>query len=448
MSHRMVASAFWCCLLALVAAQGPRAEEAPVSVYGGRSAAISPATGWFRTAREDGRWWLVDPAGRRFLSIGVNHVSYAADMIRGTDRSPYREAVSQKYGPPPEWADPTIKRLKGWGFNTIGAWSDPITWRQQMPYTVILDFARQVKWQEGQQFPDVFSPDFAQAARRTARRVCRPLADDPWLIGYFTDNELHWGPDWRTSDSLFAEFLKFPDPSPGRRAVLNFLARRYLTIDQLNEDWGAQYESFAQIGRLPQVGAHIPQDDEDGFLLLVADRYFTLTQEAIRAADPNHLILGCRFAGAAPKPVLEAMKDHVDVVSLNHYDVHPPRAALRDIHRLTGCPVILTEFSYRGRDSGLPNTRGAGVVVDTQQDRAESFARYVQELIALPMVVGYHWFEHADEPAEGRFDGEDSNYGLVNLQDEPYPALVETMSRINDSAYQLAAGSPRRSKGD
>ena len=419
-----------------------------MSVYGGQQAATSPATGWFRTAREDGRWWLVDPAGGRFLSIGVNHVSYTADKIQGTDRSPYREAVAQKYDSPQKWGEDAVKRLKAWGFNTIGAWSDPVTWRQQMPYTVILDFAQQVKWQDGRQFPDVFDPVFEQAAKRVAYRACRPLADDPWLIGYFTDNELHWGPDWRTSDSLFTEFLRLPDPSPGRRAVLDFLGQRYLTVDQLNEDWGAQYESFAQIGRVPQVGARIPQDDEDDFLRIVADRYFTLTQEAIRAVDPDHLILGCRFTDGAPKPVLQAMKDHVDVVSLNHYDVHPPKAALREIHRLTGRPVIITQFSYRGRDSGLPNTKGAGVVVDTQQDRAESFARYVRELIALPMVVGYHWFEHADEPAEGRFDGEDSNYGLVNLQDEPYPALVETMSRINDSAYQLAGGSARQSGAD
>ena len=434
------------CAVVLLAAARPGAEEEQVSPYGGWREAKSPATGWFHTARESDRWWLVDPDGYRFLSIGVNHVSYTADAIQGTNRHPYREAVSRKYGGPQKWGEEAVGRLRGWGFNTIGAWSDPITWRQRMPYTVILDLARQVRWREGQSFPDVFAPAFEQSAIRVSRRACRGIASDPWLVGYFTDNELRWGPDWRSSDSLLVEFLRLPDRSPGRQAVLRFLAGRHLTIEGLNEAWGTEYESFQQIGRVPQAGAHIPEQDEDDFLGIVADRYFTVAEESIRAVDPHHLILGCRFAGSAPKAVLEAMKDHVDVVSLNHYDVHPPAALLREIQRITERPVMITEFSYRGRDSGLPNTKGAGVVVDTQQERAESFERYVRELMALPMVVGYHWFEHADEPAEGRFDGEDSNYGLVNIGDDPYPVLVEGMSKVNAGIHEAAASSAARGR--
>jgi agarase len=54
-------------------------------------------------------------------------------------------------------------------------------------------------------------------------------------------------------------------------------------------------------------------------------------------------------------------------------------------------------------------------------------------------VVGYHWFEHADQPAEGRFDGENSNYGTVTIEDNPYVELTETMTRINAAAEQLQA---------
>ncbi|GAF99024.1 unnamed protein product, partial [marine sediment metagenome] len=119
-------------------------------------------------------------------------------------------------------------------------------------------------------------------------------------------------------------------------------------------------------------------------------------------------------------------------------EVHPPTDMLREIHRVTGLPVMVTEFSFRARDSGPPNTRGAGIVVDTQEERATHFERYVGELMELPMVVGYHWFEHSDQPAEGRFDGEDSNYGVVDIRDEPYTALVEVMERVNGSVYDLA----------
>jgi hypothetical protein len=434
---------FALCLVLTCAGALPSKESLRFDRYGGLLNGTIPTAGWFRVARLQGRWWLVDPEGHRFLSIGVNNVSYTPDTIQGTDQSPYRDAVSERYGGREAWAKAVVKRLRGWGFNTIGAWSDDLTWHQQMPYTVILHLAEQVRTPEGNTFPDVFDPAYERAAMGAARRACRPLAGDPWLVGYFTDNELRWGPDWRSSQTLFAEFLALGDNATGRQAVLRFLEGRYRTIAGLNEAWGTGYADFAEIGRTPQPAAHLPQADEDDFLRLVAERYFDIAQRAVRAVDDHHMILGCRFAGYAPRPVLEAMRGHVDLVSFNHYDVSPPEALLRQITDVTGRPIIISEFSYRGRDSGLPNTRGAGVVVDTQRDRAEHFERYVRELMTLPNAVGYHWFEHADEPAEGRFDGENSNYGLVNIQDQPYAVLVETMTRANPAAF-TAASAPLR----
>ena len=54
---------------------------------------------------------------------------------------------------------------------------------------------------------------------------------------------------------------------------------------------------------------------------LVAERYFALTTAAIKAADPNHLVLGCRFAVPPPKAVIEAAGRHLDVISFNCYDL-------------------------------------------------------------------------------------------------------------------------------
>ena len=36
--------------------------------------------------------------------------------------------------------------------------------------------------------------------------------------------------------------------------------------------------------------------DCDAFLAALAERYFRITCEAVRAADPNHIVFGCRFA--------------------------------------------------------------------------------------------------------------------------------------------------------
>ena len=105
----------------------------------------------------------------------------------------------------------------------------------------------------------------------------------------------------------------------------------------------------------------------------------------------------------------------------------------------TGKPCLIGEFSFRAADSGLPNTNGAGPQVATQTERAAAFRHYVTAALRKPTLVGYHWFEHADQPAEGRFDGENSNFGTVTIDDRVYEELTRTMTAVNAEAEDLHA---------
>jgi hypothetical protein len=172
-------------------------------------------------------------------------------------------------------------------------------------------------------------------------------------------------------------------------------------------------------------------DDKDEFLGLAADEYARVTSEAIRRHDPNHLVLGCRFAGYAGDAATRAAGRHFDVISYHAYSPNAPLDRLQQIFRLTGKPVMITEFSFKAMDSELPNTKGAAKPVATQQDRADGFARYVEALASLPYAVGFHWFEYRDEPKEGRFDGENSNYGLVHIDFTPWEVLTTRMKEVN-----------------
>ena len=98
-----------------LAVAGKRLDE-----YGG-AASLSCAknSGWFHTEKIGSRWWLCTPRGHAFFMAGV----YVADT-NGTpdDRGEsYGTAVVKKYGDyGPVWAAATAKRLKSWGFNTLG----------------------------------------------------------------------------------------------------------------------------------------------------------------------------------------------------------------------------------------------------------------------------------------------------------------------------------------
>lgn len=407
------------------------------------------ATGFFRVERIDGVWWFVDPDGHLFISKGVNHVSFQGDHCPALGYSPYHRNVQAKYGSEEKWAEATAQRLRSWGFNTIGAWSSASLFRL-MPYTLILSMGARAgaNWLKGT-FPDVFSPQFRKILGDVAAKACAPRKDDPLLIGYFTDNELRWGPDWRSPRHLLDDYLlMLPPDAPGKRALLEFFQKRYPNIEAFNKAWGMNlpdWDSLLQLTNLPPAPAEAVEkqrlSDRLDFLRLIAREYFSACYNAIREHDPNHLILGVRFAGYAPRPVVEAMGEFVDVVSFNTYAFEPPYKLMGELHQLTGRPVMVTEFSFKAMDSGLPNTRGAGRPVPTQKDRADGFERFVTALMKLPYCVGYHWFQWNDQPAQGRFDGENSNYGLVKENDEPWELLTQRMTDVNGRIEEIHVAS-------
>lgn len=432
----MRVAALMCLLLCflsspLLSAQTP-AAAADRDPYGGWKQLHSDATGFFRVVERESVWWLVTPDGNAFLSKGVNNVSFAADTAPKLGYSPYLRAVESKYGSQEAWAKAIVERLRGWGFNTLGSWSSPSTYTQKMPYTVNLNLATRAgaDWLKGA-VGDFFSKDFEQKMEAACQQACGPRAKDPWLLGYFTDNELRWGADWRGKESLLEEYLRLPEEAAGRKAALEFLQKRYSDITALNQAWGTKVGRWEELNGREGARNETARKDQAAWQELVAQRYFATCKNAIRKADANHLILGCRFAGQAPDPVLRGVKDSVDVVSFNDYGQNAPVATLQKIHELTGRPLMLTEFGFKAMDSGLPNTKGAGKAVSTQADRAAGFTRYVQGLIDLPFMVGFHWFEHTDEPKEGRFDGENSNYGLVSIEDRPWEVVVQKMTEVN-----------------
>ena len=432
--------------------------------------------GFFRAEQRDGRWWLVDPSGQPFLSKGVCHIAFAGDAIRDTPRSPYREAVEAKYGNAEKWREAAANRLMDWGFNSLGAWSDEklsavVVNGRQLANAPIVDFGAGFvafagkgaqAWLQGV-FPDVFDPEFESFCLRRARERCAPRKDDRTILGWFTDNELRWGPDWRGNDELLTMFLNLPSGAPGRKAAIQLLRERYPDVAQFNAVWRTNFGSWDDLERATKVVAPVTrkalyaqnegeerQANEadpnraafvaacEAFAARLAERYFRITRDALRTADPNHLNFGCRFAYLPPAPVRASASRHLEVISFNCYQTDPTSVVRQ--YAALGRPLIIGEFTFRAEDVGLPNTRGAGPKVATQADRAAAFERYVRLVLSDPAVVGYHWFQHSDQPKEGRFDGENSNYGVVNIQDETYLELTRKMTAVNRLAESWHRG--------
>ncbi len=410
-------------------------------------------TGFFRVEQIAGQWWLVTPEGHPFFSTGINALRFSgtptADGVKH-----YEEAVKEKYGTREAWAQAQFERCKEWGWNTVGSWSDWELFKHQMPYTVLLGLG-QGDWLTGE-LADYFSEEFRQNARQKIVDTASSLVDDPFLVGYFLDNELRWGRDWR-GGHLFDDYMAMDiDTCEGKQALMQFIQDRYETVAAVAEDFETGATSWEELGGQTELpsreteGAIATRTDWVG---VVAEKFFSTLNEELKAVDPNHLNLGVRFVSQlVPRAAIEAAGAYVDVMSINFYDLvgdledelqglDPDYLPIGDFlsahYEAGGRPILISEWGYRAADSGLPNTwPPIYPVLATQEERADAYEAYFRELLDRPWFVGQHWFLYTDQPAEGRFDGENNNFGLGSEQDEPYELLVKRSAMMHRKIYK------------
>lgn len=434
------------------------------------------ATGFFRVVQKpDGRWWTIDPLGRGIVLLGVDHVTFQGHGCEKLGYHPYGRKNSKKYSDCSAWEQETLERLKTWGFTMLGAGCDPTLNHRGLAHTGFLNIGSYLselgdefditpnEQRPCSAFPNVFHPDFEAFCHYRARQFCAPNRNDPWLVGYFIDNELAWwGRDepWRNghlATGLFDAVMKKGAAHSAKIALRVFLAQQAGNdLPTFNGRWGTQLKSFDEIlalSTLPSANEAQRTVKRD-FLRFVAERYFSITTRAIREADPNHLVLGARFAGTggADPVVWEVAGKYCDVVTFNCY----PMVDMNEGHVYTQLdktgelvtdhfakfyntvkrPMIITEWSFPALDAGLPSMNGAGQRFRTQTERTAATSLFARTMLSLPFLIGYDYFMWVDEPALGISTPfpEDSNYGLVNEEGVPYVLLTDMFTALHREA--------------
>src|SRR5262245_37818610 len=76
----------------------------------------------FSIKRQGEMAWLVRPNGEQFFSLGICCVSQGASRKDFNPANP-AYAAWRHYADSNLWAKATLKRLKAWGFTTVGGWS-------------------------------------------------------------------------------------------------------------------------------------------------------------------------------------------------------------------------------------------------------------------------------------------------------------------------------------
>jgi hypothetical protein len=394
--------------------------------------AQAPGAKW-RTVVHEGVHWLVTPCGERFFSAGVNVLEGGQPKRFPDGRIAYHWGTF--YPDLENWGQVARQRLSAWGFNTAGGWSlHPLM--LELPTTPYLELGRAARFH----WFDPFHPSTAEHMRALARRMAADYKENPYRIGYFTDNEVGW---W--NGALFIYYLKQPATNHTKQRL----------IAQLRDYYGDDWERFTRDfvpppgiasfqhllhnkGVWPQLrpggeGIHIVRR----WTGIIAAHYYRLVHDALREADPDALILGDRLPIYYDPVAVRAMVPYVDVISTN-YNVDSPDGwiaryffdGLRQLAPQT--PVLISEWFFAAHDNRSGNrNNGHLMAVPTQAERTRGAMAAAQRFAREPQVVGIHWFQYYDHPKGGRDDGEDYNFGLVDIDDRPYEELVEAFSRVN-----------------
>lgn len=425
-------------ILGRLAAESPRSAPTPVKADGRR----------FHVSQSETGWWLIAPDGRKFIEKGVGVVTQG-DSRQDSDPDNPSYGAWRNHQTPAEWAAEATHRLQDWGFDAAAGWADYAELRQvpesRLFFTPVLHLGAAA----GAPWWDMWDERNLKRMQESAREQILSWNGDSRVIGYFSDNELGW---WNAT--LWKMTLEQPSSSGQRQRLVQLLERVY------DRDWARLQSDFEPENarnwkELRQSGMLYLKPGGNGirvmrrFLGILAERYYGLMKELIRRSDPKALFLGDRYPSFYYPEVITAAGHHVDAVSSNlnaHWrDGTFLRSYMDGLNRLSGRPIWISEFYAAATEnrSGNRNDYGVYPVRLTQAERSATARTTLVNLAHLPYVIAADWFQYFDEPRHGREDGENFNFGLVDIDNQPYETLITEFRECHPEQQRLSPNTSR-----
>ena len=400
--------------------------------------------GFFRVGQTvAGQWWLIDPHDQPFFAKAVAAVnSQGRSGPPSEPRGVYAPAVGDA-GTDDDVSDFTqdaLRRLHSWKVNTLGPWAEPALDDGGLYATTVAGFRGAgvpvIHW-HGAHLPDVFDPGWLPACDTHAAGVVARWSGRNDFIGYYTDDALGWGESRHDRPSLLQICLSLEPRFAAYHAAWEFvLAPHGGNLGALGRAWSIDLANKEIIRQRTLADRSLAtagyRRDETRFAREFARRYFTATANALRRHDPDHLVLGCRFAQPPGDAVLaECGYPQVDIVS---WQCHAPEFTVQaDVFaKAAGMPLLLTAC-------GLSNERFRTGSFNAQSGptRVERMLREGRRALAAACahlaVVGYEWARWRDEPDEVPPFGS----GLVHGDGREAFEHTELVTQINTRAERL-----------
>lgn len=427
--------------------------------FGGWKAKKLGPTGFFHTRYNGGRWWLVTPQGHAFLSLGINHY-HEGWWLQDYNRAHWLGVFGSQQPRDKEWSEGFRKTaeadLERLGINTLGMHTDAPMLTDKpngavVPYLrsfkpIVLDHYRHPA---PEAYVDIFAREFEEQCNRTARKEAGPYREDPMLLGYcMSDCPIFTDTDVRSmgGSATWPRILRnLGSDAPGKRIYVETLKGRYPDIAGFNHVYATTFGSWTELAETvdwrPSVApTHAREEaDNEAFLLVCLDRYYSVSKAALRRADPNHLFFGDKLNGNTDnlEKVLPVAARHVDAVLYQFYDFWPgQKALLEKLAPQVDLPFINGDAGFSVPGGMMPNPYGPHA--GDQAERASWLTECCEGCFARPEFVGWHMCGVIDTwktmPGKEHFQ----HQGLMTVTGEYYPEMEAAVSRIASRLYSFS----------
>jgi hypothetical protein len=346
------------------------------------------AEGRFHLEKNNGRDCLMDPSGKPFLSLGVNHVQNIFPKSFSGDREKECDAV--------------FKNLTSWGFNTAG-YGSPAPLCRRMPYLAPMYLTKNANYESDAQFTysDVFDPAVQEKMREIIRYEIGKQQGNANLIGYYWTDTPQWdlersrkkrGTDWVST------LREMPADAPGKM----------------------RYEQFLKEGGTL---------DED-FLRLIARELYKVLGEETRRLAPDALIFGERYlVGDHPACVIEEALPYIDVLSIQPGGATFNAAYFDELHEKFKKPILLCDHQCSFPTPDYPKTMWQQM--ESEEAAGQAYAQYLEDAFSKPYIIGFQRCQYID-----RFEKRRGilKQGVLKEDGTPYKTLAQYIREANTAA--------------
>ena len=493
---------------------------------------VNGAKGYFGTYYDSARdrWWFITPEGNRFIAVGICTVNAGS----GKGQKALAEKVYAQAGQ--TWQEWTSDLLNQYGINATSGSISAVYDESELAegkYNINTHVGISLIGQYGAELGtnssvggstvfsnnntvNVFDPDFVEYAYERAQIKMAEHLYDPNRMGWTSDNEI-------PADSDMLDRYLTLDPSNPVNAFS--YAAAWTWLRHITGDPNPSIDMVSRGTVTMNMGGEEKEVSyRDLFRGFVYYRYYAISSGAIKTAAPHQLYLGCRELqnNYLCETVMRVAGHFCDVVTLNLYlGADPDASVMANLHKWAGKPFYVTEFYAKamgtdasGNPSGmqsyavweyqdaegntqycladgktqyvdadgntqtapelvLNNTRGAGRVVYTQEDRATYYQTFAIKMLESGYCVGWSWYRYQDNEMtiylkdgeyventwplqqkanagtlgsdyvvvhQGEIDQSnlDSNKGIVNSAMEVYVEFAEGIGELSKNKYALA----------